>query len=322
MSSSTSNSEPARLLWRTAGAGAIVVGILLWAYHSGYHGTQVDYHGGTAGKLERLMALPSPKVVVIGGSNLTFGLDSERLERALCKPVVNMSIHASLGIEYMVNEVKDHLGPGDLVIASFEHSAFNEAARDNEVHVMTVDRAPAALDAMPWYRRPRVLINVALMRLQAAWKYTTGEWGEEVPDRVYRAHGFNQRGDLVSHLGLPQRGPDKQQHVEYHSPLFSDEVIPVLKDLINHAERSRAKVVFVWSCIAEGSRRPEAEREISEHMATAGLRILGNPASVVYPDTAFHDTHYHLRATGRKLRTEQLIRDLCTTGEVACCPAP
>ncbi len=322
MSSSTSNSEPLLLVRRAAWAGAIVACILIAAFFNGHHASWVDYHGATSAKLERLMSLPSPKVVVVGGSNMTFGVDSEELEKALCMPVVNMSIHASLGIEYMVNEVKDHLGKGDLVIAGFEGASLNVASKDNEVHVLTVDRAPAALAAIPWYRRPRILINVAIMRLQAAWKYATGEWGDEEPEPVYTARGFNERGDMVAHLGLPQRPPELQERVVYPTPLIGDEVIPMLKDLVANAERKGAKVVFVWSCVASSSRRPDLELEIEQRMRQAGIPLLGEAAAVVFPDTSFHDTHYHLRATGRKLRTQRLIEELCTDGEVHCCSTP
>lgn len=323
MSSSTSNSKPALLLGRALWAGVIVACILIGGYHSGYHASRVDYHGGLAAKQERLRSLHSPKVVVIGGSSATFGLDSEALEKALCAPVVNMSIHASLGLSYMVDEVKDHLGSGDLVITSFEHSSLNVAAMDSEVHILTVDRVPGALVAMPWYRRPRVLINVAILRLQAAWKFATGRWRhDDPPERVYTASGFNERGDLVSHLGQPHRGVDRQQHAKFYSPAFSDDVIPVFQDLVDHATRSGAQVIFSWSCIASTSRRSDVEVEIEHRMDQAGFSMLGDPADYVFPDSAFYDSHYHLRATGRQLRTRQLINDLCTSGKVRCCSTP
>lgn len=319
MNSSTSSSEPLALFGRALLGACIVTVILVLAFGSGYHASVVDYHGAVAAKEERLSNLSSPKVVIIGGSNATFGIDSEALEHALCAPVVNMSIHANLGVEFMVNEVKSELGPGDLVIASFEYSAFREAVRDNEVHVLTVDRAPDAIQALPWYRRPRVLINVAILRLQAAWNKLLGRRKGEGQEAVYRADGFNERGDLVAHHGLPQRGPTKQQHVEYKEPTFGDDFLPLANELLDSAATHQAQVVFIWPSVARSSRRPDVEAVVADRMSRAGHGMLGEPASYVFPDTAFHDTHYHLRATGRKLRTEQLIRDLCSSRTITCC---
>ena len=321
MSSSTSSSEPIRLFGRALLGACIVGGLLLWGFGNGHHASVIDYHGAVAAKEERLATLPSPKVVIIGGSNATFGMDSEMLEQALCMPVVNMTIHANLGVEFMVNEVKTHFGPGDLVLASFEYSAFREAVRDNEVHVLTVDRAPGAIHALPWYRRPRVIADVAILRIQAAWNDLLGKRRGEGEEAVYRADGFNERGDMVAHLGLPQRGPEKQQHVEYKEPVFGNDFLPLAQELVDNATVHQAQVIFIWPSVASSSRRAEVEAVVARRMAQAGHPLLGDPGAYVFPDTAFHDTHYHLRAAGRALRTEHLIHDLCGSGSVTCCLA-
>lgn len=297
--------------------------VLLWAGHAyGPNVARIDYHGAVAAKQVRLKELSSPKVIVIGGSNAAFGIDSEMLEAALCKPVVNMAIHASLGVEYMVNEISSELGEGDLIIAAFELSAYNKAVKDNEVHVMTVDRAPGALNVLPWYTRPRVHVALAIMRCQAAWKYATGEWDHDVADKVYRADGFNERGDMVAHLSLPQRGPLRQQPVEHRIPFFGSDILPVVNELTDLARERRAQVVFTWPSIAASSERADISASIAQHMAAAGHPLVGRASDYVMPDTAFHDTHYHLRAAGRALRTQRLIRDLCNSGAVRCCSTP
>lgn len=293
--------------------------VLFWGYHNGRHVARIDYHAATGAKQERLVSLPSPKVVVIGGSNMTFGIDSELLERALCRPVVNMSIHAGLGVEFMVNEVKSHLGPGDVIIAGFELSSYNTSITDNEVHVMTVDLVPKAIDLLPWYRRPRVLLALAIMRCQTAWKYATGEWDGVVEDKVYRAKGFNEQGDMVAHLHLPQRGAARQQRVVHQVPFFGTDMLPLVRELADSADVHGARLLITWPAIAASSRRPDIEKVIGERMSSAGFPLLGDPASFVFPDTAFHDTHYHPRAYARQLRTRRLIADLCSSGKVACC---
>ena len=41
-----------------------------------------------------------------------------------------------------------------------------------------------------------------------------------------------------------------------------------------------------------------------------------------FPDLSFHDSHHHLRATGRRIRTERLIGDLCASPLIKCCGTP
>lgn len=319
MSSFTSSSEPVRLFLRAL-IGALVVAMLLaLGYRYGRHASRIDYHGAVAAKQARLKALSSPKVIVIGGSNAAFGLDSERLEEALCMPVVNMAIHAGLGVEYMVNEVKGSIGKGDIVIASFEFALYSKAILDSEVHVLTADLVPGAFAAMPWYRRPRVYLDIAAMRLQASWKYATGEWDEEVAEKVYRASGFNERGDLVSHLGLPPRGPDRQQAVKHLRPFFGNDMLPLVRELSDSVQAHQATLFVTWPAMALSSQRRDVVDVVRDRMSSEGFPLLGDQADYLYPDSAFLDSHYHLRASGRQQRTQQLIHDLCASGRVRCC---
>jgi len=296
-----------------------VTAILLLAMSFGPNASRVDYVEGVIAKHKRLDALSSPKVMVIGGSNATFGIDSELLETGLCKPAVNMSIHASLGFRFMVDEVKGSIGEGDLVIAALEHSSYSHPAKDNDLHILLVDRWPEAIRFTPWYTRPRVIMGVMVMRAQGAWKIFTGAWKDDSQHQVYRASGFNERGDLVSHLGLPPWGPARQQSVGYSEPVIDDAFWPIAMELADSVRAHHAQLVFVWPVVANTSYRPQVCKVIEEGLVEHGLTMVGSTEDYTMPDSSFHDTHYHLRSAGRQLRTARLVRDLCATKGMACC---
>jgi len=310
---------PATFFFRAVGFASIVLVILLLCAWFGPHGSRVDYLEVAGAKQERLKTTSSPKVIIVGGSNATFGIDSEVLENALCMPVVNMSLHASLGFRFMVDEVKNSLGKGDLVIVSLEHSGYSTPEKDNDIHIITVDRVPSAIRFIPWYSRPRVLMGVMLMRMQAVYKVVTGVWKDASEDKVYRASGFNERGDIVSHFGLPHRDPARIEHVAYATPAVSDDFFPIANELLESAKNSGAEVVWTWPVIANSSFRQGRNDTIAQRIGSHDIQMLGKSIDLVLPDTAFYDTHYHLRATGRQLRTRQLIKDLCGSGKVKCC---
>lgn len=313
---------PARFFFRAVVFASIVLVLLLICAWFGPHGSRVDYLGVEAAKQARLKSIPSPKVIIVGGSNATFGIDSELLEKELCRPVVNMSLHASLGARFMMDEVKNSLGKGDLVIVSLEHSGYSTPEKDNDIHILMVDRTPSTIQYIPWYSRPRVVMGVMLMRMQALYKVATGAWKNDSEDKVYRISGFNERGDIVSHMGLPQRDPERIEHVAYATPAVSDDFFPIAKDLLDHAEKSGAQVIWTWPVIANSSFRQGRNDTIAERLSEHNIHLLGNSSDLVLPDTAFYDTHYHLRAAGRQLRTRQLIKDLCGSGKVNCCGYP
>ncbi len=54
------------------------------------------YYATTVDKLHRLHSSPSPRLILIGGSNLTLGLDSVVLDKAFDYSIVNMGLHAGV----------------------------------------------------------------------------------------------------------------------------------------------------------------------------------------------------------------------------------
>lgn len=322
MSSSTSSSEPLRLLIRVLLFCSIPITILGAAYRWGPHASRIDYMGAVAMKHARLDALPSPKVIIIGGSNAAFGIDSERLEKVLCMPVVNMSIHASLGFRFMVEEVKGSIGRGDLVIVALEHSCYSKSTKDNDLHILTADRYLGALHYMPWYQRPKVVVGIAVMRMQGRWKELSGAWKDDSLDPVYRANGFNAQGDVISHLDRPQREASRQQAVDFFEPYIGEEFDPLVRALAVEVNTHGGELVFTWPSIAKSSFRSTFHQAMRDGLRESGFEIIGRTEDYVYPDTLFYDTHYHLNAKGRQVRTTQLIRDLCASAQVHCCVGP
>ena len=67
-------------------------------------------------KTNRLESIGEPKVVLIGNSNLTFGMDSKRLSEAIGMPVVNMGLHGGLGNAFHEEMAKLNVCSGDIYI--------------------------------------------------------------------------------------------------------------------------------------------------------------------------------------------------------------
>jgi len=59
-------------------------------------------------KSNLLRTVPSPRIIIVGGSNVAFGIDSELMEEELDIPVINDGLHVALGIAPL-NEIKANL---------------------------------------------------------------------------------------------------------------------------------------------------------------------------------------------------------------------
>src|SRR5918911_1472998 len=76
-------------------------------------------------KAELLANVPSPRIIIFGGSNIAFGIDSELMEQKLGMPVINDGLHVALGVAPL-EEVKKYIRPGDIIIISLEYYNFTD----------------------------------------------------------------------------------------------------------------------------------------------------------------------------------------------------
>lgn len=67
-------------------------------------------------KMQGMDCSQGPKIVLIGNSNLAFGINSEEIEQEIGMPVVNMGLHASLGNAFLENMAKLNVCEGDIYV--------------------------------------------------------------------------------------------------------------------------------------------------------------------------------------------------------------
>ena len=66
-------------------------------------------------KIERLESINEPKIILVGNSNLAFGMNSEKLEKSMGMPVVNLGLHNNLGSAFHEQMAKFNINKGDIV---------------------------------------------------------------------------------------------------------------------------------------------------------------------------------------------------------------
>ena len=78
----------------------ITVGIVVFALPPVYDNTFI---GELGEKYDRLNSIDEPKIVIVGGSSVAFGIDSELMEEKLGMKVVNFGLYANLGTKLMLD---------------------------------------------------------------------------------------------------------------------------------------------------------------------------------------------------------------------------
>ena len=81
------------------------------------------YYAALHKQYDRLCSVNEPKVVVVGGSNVAFGLDSELFEELYGRPSVAFGLYGSCGVKVMMDWSKANINRGDIVVLAPELSA-------------------------------------------------------------------------------------------------------------------------------------------------------------------------------------------------------
>ena len=66
----------------------------------------------------------SPKIILVGGSSVFSGIDSELLSKKTRLNVVNMAFYFGLGLKFMINEIRDHINENDIIIILPEYAHY------------------------------------------------------------------------------------------------------------------------------------------------------------------------------------------------------
>lgn len=275
---------------------------------------QNSYYAAIADKNARLRATPSPKIILVGGSNLSFGIDSPTIERAFGRPVVNMSLNAGLGIQFMLNEAKTGLGPGDVVLLCPEYY-LREGSEYTQHYV--ADLYPPARSFIRYHSTQDSLEKnwaalIQKIRNGLFLAPNTEVFGRvEDTKSIYFRRGFNPQGDLVSHLNNPAP-PHYGASVRYEMLDYSWPILEMNK-FVDYARLRGAQVYFSYPCLAR-SEFDHNRASIQDYQRQLGrllsIKPIDTPEDYAYADTCFFDTAHHLRAAARMQRTHRLIECL------------
>ena len=92
---------------------------------------QEDYNASLIDKVARLKNINGPKIILVGNSNLAFGINSPMIERAFGMPIVNLGLHGGLGNAFHEYIAKLNIHSGDIIIVC--HSNFSDDDKIDDI---------------------------------------------------------------------------------------------------------------------------------------------------------------------------------------------
>lgn len=289
-----------------------------------------DFAKASLVKHQRLEQAPGRRLVLVGGSNLAFGIDSEVIEAATGCQVVNMGMNGYLGVRLMLEEIKSSVRRGDIVVLAFEYDNFHKSVNGTAVDQLVVAKAnPSILASLGWHQRLEVLLAVpyvaqqkVLRLLGDAKDFMMVQYFGSVPDQtdpsnvdmdvIESVAGVTNKGDLVSHLGVAWLY-NREDGVDMTNVPRDAEVIPLMREFASTMAKNGVDVIVSYTPAIRYyyERHSVAIDSLHEAIVSAApLQAPSSPAEFVYNEPYFFDTVYHLNREGRDVRSRRLASDL------------
>jgi len=288
----------------------ILGGLTALVFHNCIPQYTRNFQASFLDKMDRLYRINEPKIILVGNSNLSFGMDSELLSAELGMPVVNLGLNGDLGNAFHEDMARQCIKQGDLVIVC--HSDYNDTDRilDPALAWITIEDhydywsvirpkdIPLMLTGLPKY-------------LERATDLYVEKTGNRESDGPYTRSAFNELGDNV--YPREQRICDLSEFEDPVAPEYSRACVSRLNDLNAYClEQGAVMVVAGWP-IPDGDYN--FPKQVYGDFGKELDEVLDCPVISDFKDYCtdydfFYDSNLHLNKLGVEMRTKLLIEDV------------
>ncbi len=265
-------------------------------------------------KHELLKQTTQKKIILLGGSNLSFGINSKEIENALKKPVINMGIHAGVGLEFMINDIKPYISEGDTVILVPEYEHFYTDNFYGEMELISVlfDIEPQSkkiINKDQWFHLLKYLPTYSAKKIKNFLPSILKN--KEEPISIYDKNSFNENGDAYLHWSLPNQTYLPAIENKGNETVNKD-VINKILDFKKYIISQKAYLLIFPPVIDETSYNNQQSiiSQINTELADNQIIFAVSPLNYKYNNQLFFNSYYHLNKKGVDKRTQQVINDL------------
>lgn len=246
----------------------------------------------------------SPRVIFVGGSNLSFGLNSKTIKDSLKLNPINTAIHASIGLQHMMDNTIQFIKEGDIVVLAPEYDHFygSFVYGSEELLRTVVDVTFLPLKSPQVKNIYKFIPKLALSKLNPIEYFGFNE------SDIYSVNSFNEYGDVYTHWGMKQRVFPPDEILTNYNP----HTIDLINDFRIKLDKKRAILYVTYPGYQASSfdKKIKQIKKIEKELLNSKFELLGTPERYRMSETLMFNTPYHLSKEGINYRTQLLIEDI------------
>ena len=278
---------------------------------------EYNYQASLIDKVERLERINEPKIILVGTSNLSFGIDSRMIEDAFGMPVVNMGLHGGLGNAFHEEAAALNINKGDIVIVCHSEYADSGEIINPSLAWITLEKnrelwkIPRQRDYYPLLKAyPEHILKDFFLWITHTGNIDTGG--------CYSRSAFNEYGDVVvrpeyGQMDVKEFFADTKTN-NIPVPGVGDACVERLNEYNKFVTGQGAVLLIAGYPIAYGEYASFDENDFvklkDELQDRLDCEVISDFTDYFYPYEYFYNTALHLTEEGARIRTEQLIKDI------------
>lgn len=304
----------AALLIAALPAGLLLAGFLQPSYYG------EAYYAELGDMYDRLYETEGRKLVIVGGSNVAFGINGALLEKTLADmgysyTVCPFGLYAAVGTSAMLDLSLDALGEGDVVVLAVEPGSQTMSTYFGATAFWKcAEEKPELLLKMPGNKLSALVGNYVPYLQERMSIYMEGHY--PVVEGVYAESSFDDRCDMIfpREGNIMPVGYDTGMPIDLESLVIQSAFAEQVNDYCEAAREKGAAVVMSFSPMNRSAVRDLSEKAMKTFFQTCNQSfdcpVISDPNDYVLPSGWFYDTNFHMNDAGADLRTYLLAEDL------------
>lgn len=277
--------------------------------------------------------IPSPKIIIMGGSNALFGINSKVIEDITGYNVVNFASHAGLDINFFYLKIKEYMNDGDIIVMPLEYEYYfyddkqtqwftdNMMAWGQEDYLSKI----GFVELIKFiFHVPKQQIYEGILKREKKNQLVDKDIIiDNIANSIYSGwHGYsykslNKHGDINldaeptnTLLTIKKKGV---HYIEKGSP--SKHFLKFFTKISKFVEQRHGKLILTWPTsminkdfdLSKGNHL-KGVSEFVDNLGKDSITIACDPLLFNMEIQYFFDTKYHLNKKGAYIRSEHLAR--------------
>ena len=277
-----------------------------------------SYYAQLPALYNKLYQTEGKKLVIIGGSNVAFGLDTTLLENTLAEygydyTVCPFGLYAAVGTSAMLDLAEGALGEGDIVVLAIEPTSQTMSTYFGATAFWKCCESTPEMILHLSKSKQSTMVGNYIPYLQERFSVLDSD-SHPSADSVYAKASFDENGNMVYERSgnVMTLGYDTSTPVDLASVTIAPDFAEQVNEFYALAHSKGAQVFFSFSPVNRSSLTDEdaIQDYLNVCNETFSCPVISDPGNYVWNSGWFYDNNFHLNSAGAILRTYQLAKDI------------